>query len=385
LGPQLPPGPQTCGEQETPWQPAAEFSATAPSTAGGVYTATRSKRRRAASIFSSWSSAMAPFGAANLADNHAVLGGMLPTMEALFTLVRDLSAARQPTSCVPQNLVRLHGLAPMAARAGAHGFRDDLVCSTIAWAATEQEVPALVRALRAANVRVAPLKGLLYARWLYPWPAERPMADVDLLVQPLQVGAARRALRALGFAPAFAALGHHAEPWTRGDFVLDLHWNIIAPGRSRIDLERVWSRTRPGWPEGAESLEATDALVFHLVHLARNRLRLPLVNVVDGARLLELADRDTALERAASWGLKRAANHALRFIDAILHGMTGDRPGGWPGPTWAELAVLSRPGPLAKVLFDTVTAGSWRQLAARSWQYSANQLRNLRNHQTWGP
>lgn len=299
---------------------------------------------------------------------------MLPDVDALFTLVRQL-ATRSPVTDVaaPKWLVQRHGLGAMAARAGVRSYRDDLVRATLQWVRIEDALPAIVDGLRAAGARVAPIKGVAYAKALHAAPCERPMNDIDLLVPPADVAAGESALAALGFERGKSAVMHHARPWVRGNLVIDLHKSIIAPGRSRIDLEAVWSRTKAGWPAGAEFLDPVDALVFHLVHLARNRLLLPLVNVVDAARLLEQADAARALKRAHEWGLGTAAGLALDLCAAILEDHAG-RPAGWLGPSRADVARIEQPGFARKAIFDLVLAGSPRQLAARVVGYGANLL-----------
>ena len=302
---------------------------------------------------------------------------MLPDVDALFTLVRKL-ARREPVTDVaaPKWLVQRHGLAAMAARAGATSYREDLARATLEWARIERELVPIVSAFVDAGVRVAPIKGAAYAKSLYGAPAERPMGDVDLLVRLPDRAQARGVLAKLGFTPAAAPALHHAEAWTHGDFALDLHWNIIAPGRSRIDLDALWSRTSPAWPAGAERLESSDALVFHLVHFSRNRLRLPLMNVVDTARLCEHGDATIAIKRARSWGLGRGAELALRFCTSILEERTG-RPAGWLGPSLHDAVELHEPSVVHKVLFDVATAGSAPQLASRVVHFAANRLRRL--------
>jgi hypothetical protein len=302
---------------------------------------------------------------------------MLPEVEALFTLVRQLARRSTVTAvAAPKWLVQRHGLAAMACRAGATSYRDDLVRATIEWTRIEREVPPVVAALTRAGVRTAPIKGLAYAKTLYAAPAERPMGDVDLLVPRREVDGARAVLAGLGFVRGARAALHHAEPWTRGSLAIDLHWTIIAPGRSRVDLDAVWTRMTSGWPDGAERLEAVDALVFHLIHLARNRLRLPLVNVVDAARLIEIAPAAEAMQRALAWGLETAVGLALQCCERVLEGADG-HPVGHLGPSATELALLVKPGLTRKLAFDIATAGSARQLASRAVHFGANELRRL--------
>jgi hypothetical protein len=290
---------------------------------------------------------------------------MLPSVDAVFTLVQRFACRQAVTDvAAPKWLVKRHGMGPLAARSGLSGFRDDLARATLAWANVARDLPGVVGDLRAAGVRVAPIKGVAYARTLYETPGERPMSDADLLVPLVDRDRAGRVLAELGFRAVGRSSVHHANAWSRGELMIDLHWNIIGRGRARIDLDAVWSRTSPGWPAGAEYLEPTDSLVFHLVHLLRNRLRAPLIHVVDAGRLLERASRTEALSRASAWGLGPGVALAMRFCLSILDGASG-RPAGLLGPSRTELMVLSEQSAAGKALFDIATAGSPSQIAAR--------------------
>jgi hypothetical protein len=281
---------------------------------------------------------------------------MLPEVAQMFALVRDLAAGRDVTEiAVEPALVTRHLLGPLAGR------RDDLVRATVAWAKIERELPPIVVRLVAGGVRVAPIKGAAYATHLYSLPAQRPMTDVDLLVQPFRV--AERVLGEVGFAPEPGAALHHATAWVRGDLVIDLHRGIIGAGRSRIDLAAVWERAVPGWPAGALRLEDADALVFHLVHMIRSRLRGPLIQVVDAARLLDRCDVEVALSRADAWRIG-SVRLALRYVRDVLAGTP--HPGGWLGPSEPEILDARQPSGARKAMFDVATAGSPRQLVARA-------------------
>ena len=299
---------------------------------------------------------------------------MLPSVDSLFTLVRHLADRSSVTEIsTPKWLVRQHGLAPMTARAGVSRFRDDLVRSAVEWSRIESELPIIVTGMVNAGIRVAPIKGVAFAKTLYATPSERPMSDIDLLIAPGQEQEARVVLKELGLIAVPGPLIHHAEAWIRKDLVIDLHWNIISPGRSRIDLAEVWSRTAPGWPPGAEQLEPGDALVFHLIHMIRNRLRVPLMHVIDTARLLELVQPDVAFARSKAWQVGTAVELALRFCLSILRGPKR-RPVGWIGPSCDEIARLAEPSLPRKILFDAAVAGSPAQLAARALAYATNRL-----------
>ncbi|HEY6080019.1 MAG TPA: nucleotidyltransferase family protein [Polyangiaceae bacterium] len=292
-------------------------------------------------------------------------------MEALFTLVRELARRATVTDVAASKwLVERHGLAPLAARAGAHVFRDGLARSALEWARMERDVEPLLATLAAERIQVLPLKGLSYARTLYEHVADRPMNDVDLMVRPDDETRAQRVLAALGFRLDAKPLLHHATTWIRDRQVVDLHTNIIGPGRARVDLDAVWTRA-------TQHLDANDALVFHLVHLARNRLRTPLVHVIDAARLMARADLDIALARARAWGVASGVTLAHGFCSEILAGHS-TKPAGWLGPSGEDVALLREPPLVRKLIFDLATAGSPRQLTARVASYANRFARSSR-------
>jgi hypothetical protein len=299
---------------------------------------------------------------------------MLPAVQGLFTLVGDLASGRRVTRIATSaSLVQQHGIAPLAATSGAPQFKPDHARTALAWVSTTRQLHPVLDRLRAADVNVAPLKGFSYATTIYDHPSERPMNDVDLLVKQADESRARGILVDCGFALSSDAPRHHASTWVRDSLVIDLHRNIVGQGRSRIDLDAVWSRTAPADAQGLRRLDATDELVFHLVHLARNRLRGPLMHVVDFARLERRASTSEALARATAWGLDISVGLALRFCRGILGG-NASRPAGMLGPSSEDIALLHDASVAQKLLFDLATAGSARQVIARIAGY-ADRLR----------
>lgn len=287
---------------------------------------------------------------------------MLPALAKMFALVRDLSARREVTE-IPASrwLVHRHSLGALAALAGVSQLRDELAASTVRWIALTGEMPPLVRRFNDVGIGVAPIKGLAYAAGLYEHPAARPMTDVDLLVQPGCDAAARRVLDRAGFRLRFDIPMHHSSTWERGAITLDLHRSILPTGRGRLALDEIWARTRPGWPEGARRLESTDELVFHLLHMVRDRLCGPLIQVVDAARLLEHASVRDALDRAESWRVDAAVAAAATYCVAILDETRMPRL----APSEREVLFSWQPTRARKLVFDIRTAGSVQQLVAR--------------------
>jgi hypothetical protein len=302
----------------------------------------------------------------------------LPTVQGLFTLVRRL-ASREPVTEIATSkwLVQKHGLASLTWAAGDPRFRDDFVAAALTWSKRTSALRPLVDDIRRRGGRVALIKGAAYAGSLYQRPAERPMGDLDVLVTGDSEHAAVAALQTYGFELQTRPAFHHATAWARGDVVIDLHRSIIAAGRGSVDLDAVWKRSVPGWLDGTYELEPSDALAFHLIHLARNRLRAPMIHVIDTARLLERVpghDPAEALARARSWRLGKAAEIALRFCEAILNAQSG-LPVGHIGPTLDEIATFERVSIARKLLFDVATAGSPQQFAAHALAQGIDWIR----------
>ena len=295
----------------------------------------------------------------------------------MFALVRDL-ANRAPVTQVAVSdwLVQRHNLGPLTALAGVTRMKPELARATLAWRRISDGLPPIIERWTGAGIRVAPIKGVAYAAGMYDRPAERPMTDIDLLVDRSSYSTAGRLLTEAGFSRIAGSPLHHASAWVRGDMVIDLHRGIVGRGRSRIDLDAVWRRTSPGWPSGALRLDPVDELVFHLLHMARNRLCGPLIQVVDVARLIERLPRrdpENALRLARTWRVGPAAEAALRFSCNVLDAR-GDLRLGIVGPTEENVLAAGQPSILRKLVFDVSTAGSVSQLATRVIAYGASRL-----------
>jgi len=268
-------------------------------------------------------------------------------------------------------LIRRHGLAAMAYARGAKGFRVDYVSNLFA----AEKRAAVVREAHAAladrGIEVALLKGISYVGDLYPDAGVRPMGDVDLLIRSGDMPRALECLARLGYrdgTPHGSTAIHHAAQLFRADGgAIDLHRNIEQPWRSRIDLQAVWARTSVG-ADGMRRLETIDQLLFHLAHLSRTQLSVPLMNYVDTALLRERLDGRALVElgrRAHAYRLERGCRAALAMTDAL-----GARAGRPVLPAWGRLLpgcaeVLAgglppRPVQLAR---KAVLNDEWSQLA----------------------
>ncbi|ACY12951.1 nucleotidyltransferase family protein [Haliangium ochraceum] len=223
-------------------------------------------------------------------------------------------------AALPEALVRRHFLAPLAYRAGAGRFRRDYIASALMAELRARTLDEVTGAFADAGIELVRIKGIAYLGALYRDPAERPMSDIDLLVPPARHADAARALRRLGYwrvgSPRQHSRLHHAVGYKRRNASVDLHRSMVQPWRSRVDIDALWRRASRE-PAGPQRLEAVDEAVLHFAHLARHELLAPLVNYIDGARLLRRVARADIAARARDFRLARAVDAALRMTEAL--------------------------------------------------------------------
>jgi hypothetical protein len=191
---------------------------------------------------------------------------------------------------------------------------------------------AVLGGLDEAGIAAMPVKGLVVAEQLYGSLSARPCADLDVLVRPGDLPAAREVLRSLGFAqqaaPPYKALVHqfHDPGWVRGldteRVYLELHWALWADSQKRLGTDALWQRSvaatfldRP-----VRILSPEDMLLHLAIHRTRSALRLRWV--VDVAELIRRhghdLDWDAFIERAhlakartSSWMVMTLAHDLL--------------------------------------------------------------------------
>ncbi len=180
---------------------------------------------------------------------------------------------------------------------------------------------AILRGMGAAGVPAMPVKGLVIAEGIYGSLAARPCADLDVLVQPADMPAARAVLRDLGFiqraVPGYKALVHqfHDPAWGRGagheHIRVELHWALWADSDRRLGTDGLWERSVAGalLDEPVRTLSPEDTLLHLSIHRTRSALRLRWV--VDVAELLRRyegeLDWPAYLERARIAGARTSS------------------------------------------------------------------------------
>jgi hypothetical protein len=179
--------------------------------------------------------------------------------------------------------------------------------------------------LKRAALPHAILKGTALRETLYANPYMRPADDVDVLVQPEHRDAAIRALLHQGLVRGGSdrRTASHEVCLQDGHTMVDLHWHLFRPGRSRIDLAALLLKTAR--PLGPFSVLSDDAnLLIMLVHPAFtnyvNGRTSKLIRVVDLDRMLRTTqpDWDWILPLIGAAGLRTAAWAVLHWQRALM-------------------------------------------------------------------
>ena len=240
----------------------------------------------------------------------------------------------------------LHGVSALLCTAlpwqGPEGWNAFLACQRSHTLARHARIQALLAQVhdraRAHGVALVALKGAaLHTTGLYR-PGERPMADLDLLVEPHQARTAMAMLASLGFeelhvnwkhrvlAPARrevrAALGEHADNYLK----IELHERIV-----EMLPHRPYDITAKVFPERAEpgvnGYPSNASLLIHLLFHAAGAMAyraLRLIHLNDLVRLcrrLSSAEWDEVLDPLCAeqlwWALPPLRLTSRYFPDAV--------------------------------------------------------------------
>jgi hypothetical protein len=181
-------------------------------------------------------------------------------------------------------------------------------------------------ALENQGVAAVFVKGVALALSAYERPALRAFGDLDLLVHPDSLPAARAALASLGFVPdsegpsssmeaAFVRAGPGVLP-----VAVDLHWAFVEDdgpqAAVRIPVRDILARRRIVESVPVPTVE--DSLLLAAANLVRSRVD-RMVLIVDFCKLAAAQpDWDRVLERAASWRLKTALWLGLSRAERLI-------------------------------------------------------------------
>lgn len=177
-------------------------------------------------------------------------------------------------------------------------------------------------ALEREAVVYAILKGVATREEAYATPALRTAGDIDLLVDMGSIAAAAKCICKLGFV-AHSSDSAHEITFSRGQVDVDLHWDILRPGRTRRPLVGSLLARRVQGPKFWR-LSDVDTVFLMLVHPAITKYvcspHMGLNRVLDfllftQSRPVQWADVARRMDEA---GLKTAGWCTMRWIQLLV-------------------------------------------------------------------
>lgn len=142
------------------------------------------------------------------------------------------------------------------------------VSAAMGYLAQRVAVDRLDRLFEAEGIAYVVMKGVHVRECVYPDPALRPASDIDILISPSDRRRAAQALAGAGYTVhANPANISHEASFSQGAVDIDLHWHMLRPSRTRVDLTAglLARRQRTGSQWG---LSDSDTLFLMLTHPA---------------------------------------------------------------------------------------------------------------------
>ena len=174
---------------------------------------------------------------------------------------------RQGLSSYWHHTLEQHGLANVIEPAVRSALKQVRLSEAVSYMAQKAALQELDRLFEAKGIRYAVIKGTHVRELVYTDPALRPASDIDLLVVPEQRLAAVDALKEAGFM-LFVNPDNvsHEAVLAGGGVDVDLHWDILRPGRTRIDTVPILLARRC---RSADTWGLDDADVVFLMLVTR--------------------------------------------------------------------------------------------------------------------
>ena len=214
-----------------------------------------------------------------------------------------------------------------------HGLREASVRITARALALAAELRGILRALSAAGIACASLRGAALAERLYGDACARPAGDIDLLVRRDDLDAIEAILSGLGFRAVDRHAGFAREfSYTlemardaHGGIVVEPHWTLAYPPfADALDMERIWARCCAGQVVGETALVlAPEAILLNLcLHLVHKTPDIPLLWLLDVDRLMRrdtgAIDWDELIALARGARVERQVAAALDQVQRLL-------------------------------------------------------------------
>jgi hypothetical protein len=253
-------------------------------------------------------------------------------MEALGQNGDDLLALIRKQGLAPiwHHVLQRHGLLTGLSEHIVRALAEDRHAATASYLAQRDALARVDGLFESANIHYAVMKGVATREVLYDDPALRPAGDIDLLVAKHDRLRACALLREAGYRMELDPDNiSHEVTFTDGIVDIDVHWNILRPGRTRTEMTLgiLDRRQRIAGFWGASD---EDALFLMLIHPAFTKYvsspNLGLRLVADFLYWIQKrsADWPTVARRLELAGLKTAAWTQLRWYGQLA--ATADQP-----------------------------------------------------------
>jgi hypothetical protein len=160
-------------------------------------------------------------------------------------------------------------------------LRAQIAISAMRSSTAVRQAEAALHILADAGVRAVAIKGIASIATLYRGPAERMVSDVDLVIRPADLAAARAAFAEHGYvdrSPPFErhvsaialsrSLHNFARTFVRDNFEIDLHWQFGPRPPAGLSADRIVERAVTAAAEGrqlrvAGPIEAALLITHH--------------------------------------------------------------------------------------------------------------------------
>lgn len=221
--------------------------------------------------------------------------------------------------------------------------------ATAAYLLQKNALATVRQALDALEIPHVIIKGGHFRELIYQPPSFRVASDIDLLVRPTDKSLAVEALSKAGFIAHAAQLNiSHEMTLSKGYLDIDLHWDILRPGRTRVPLAGELIEQRLDYQSHwGPTPEAT--LFLMLVHpVITKYCTTPYSSVI---RLLDIA----------LW-IERQQPEWMKVAELLER--AGLKTAGWIMLEWLRL-LTGRVAP--EGFMQTIRPGRLRQRYLRRW------------------
>jgi hypothetical protein len=203
----------------------------------------------------------------------------------------------------------------------------------------EGQLREIIRAFEHEGIEALVLKGPALAVQVYPHPATRPFADIDLLVRPDQYSKTKEALCQLGYRSQTNRFDTFQELFNADSFVhsdnskkyfeVDVHWSLFqyhGLARNNGVEEVLWNTQKVETPTlRFETLDRVNALLyaaFHLIIQHPDDMRLTWIGDISllAQSLVYPDEWELLRQRCSTLKLSLAMEEALKLAQ-VLYGL----------------------------------------------------------------